>query len=248
MHRALPKPPPATTSASLLHPHRRPFASSLLIIALMAGTGLDTATANLIVNGSFEVPSTPNSIYTIVLGGEPAGFGWTVTKGEVETFDGLGYDFGYGQPYHGSQILDLNGVAVGGISQAFATTPGMSYQLTFAYANNWAATSPTDPATATVRIFDTGSGLDVVSPLAISHGTSAQSNLDWTLATLTFVPTGTSTTLDFDSTRYSTPTTGIFLDAVSVTPVPEPKSIAAASAASLAGLALVRRLRQGRGA
>ncbi len=214
----------------------------------MAGTGLDTAMANLIVNGSFEVPPTPNSIYTIVLGGEPAGFGWTVTKGEVETFDGLGYDFGYGQPYHGSQILDLNGVAVGGISQAFATTPGMSYQLTFAYANNWAATSPTDPATATVRIFDTGSGLDVVSPLAISHGTSAQSNLDWTLATLTFVPTGTSTTLDFDSTRYSTPTTGIFLDAVSVTPVPEPKSIAAASAASLAGLALVRRLRQGRGA
>ena len=224
---------------------RRPWRGPSLIMALVAGAGLHRAMANLIINGNFELPAVPDSIVSIVPSGEPLGFGWTVNKGDVEVFDGAG-SRGIGASFDGSQLLDLNGSSVGGISQAFVTTPGAAYRLTFAYANNWVHSTASDPATATVRVFDTGSGLDVVVPLTISHGTSTGSNLGWTLATLTFTPTGTSTTLDFDSTRYSTPFGGIFLDGVSVTAVPEPESIAAATAASLAGLALVRRLRQSR--
>jgi hypothetical protein len=93
--------------------------------------------------------------------------------------------------------------------------PGDVYKLSFAYANNYNHTNPSSPALATVRITDTGSAADLVSPLIISHGSSTSTNLDWTVGGLTFAAIGPSSTLRFISDS-PTPFGGILLDGVSV--------------------------------
>jgi hypothetical protein len=97
----------------------------------------------------------------------------------------------------------------------------------FAYANNYVHTSLASPALAMVLLADTGLGVDLVS-LAISHGTSTSTNLDWTVGGLTFAAIGSSTTLRFISNS-PTPLGGILLDGVSVTgvpaAVPQPSSV-----------------------
>ncbi len=197
-------------------------------LALLVGQPTQVR-ADLIVNGSFERPNVGlTGIIEISRGTEPAGFGWRVDAGTVEVFGQL-YPGLPGPSFDGVQHLDLNGISIGTLSQAFATTPGTDYQLSFAYANNYVHTNQTNPALATVRLLDTATGLDLLNPLGISHGTSTSTNLDWIVGTLTFTATGDSTTLRFISNTQD-PLGGILLDgvsvnAVSVTVVPEPSSI-----------------------
>lgn len=208
----------------------------LVAIALLLSAG--DARANLIINGSFETPDVTNGTYvTIFPGGEPAGFGWSVVAGSVDAND---EELNAGQPlgpaYDGRQFLDLNGTLAGTLSQTFATTPGVSYTLDFAYSNNFAFTNMSDPATAVVTVTDTGIGNDLITPLTISHGTGGPGDQDWTVESLTFAATGSNTTLTFTSTRFTTPLGGILLDGVSVV---GPAAVPAPGGLALVGVGLL---------
>lgn len=202
------------------------------------------AQANLITNGSFEIPVVTSSseFRTIVPGSEPSGFGWQITKGNVDTvirgpiFASTAFD--------GLQFLDLDGTVPGGIAQSFVTTPGNPYVLTFAYANNpHPEAGATVPAHGTVSIFDTASTSDLITPLLLTHGSSTVVAPDWiTSGAITFVAQGINTTLAFTSNDPSG-SGGIFLDAVSVngTPqVPEPATFVLMSI-GLAGMCFGKR-------
>jgi len=190
---------------------------------------------NLIVNGSFESPSAVSSgnIIEIYSGSEPAGFTWHATMGTVEVVH-QGYvdpagDVFSGPAYQGSQWLDLDGISAGAISQAFATTPGQLYALSFAYANNPRAPSP---PSATVSLFDTATS-DTLASLSITHDSSTLSDYNWTLSpSVVFDAIGTSTTLSFVSNDASSSATGIFLDGVQVQVSPCPSLRASFCSAS----------------
>jgi hypothetical protein len=203
-----------------------------------------SAHANQINNGSFETPivTSPSEYQTIVPGSEPPGFGWQITTGNVDAviqgavFASTAFD--------GVQFLDLDGTTAGGIAQSFATTPGNSYVLTFAYANNPAG--GTIPAHGTVSIIDTTSTSDLITPLLLTHGSSTQAAPDWIASgAISFIAVGTNTTLTFTSNDPSSSDGGIFLDAVSVTgssipQVPEPATFALMSL-GLAGVCFGKR-------
>jgi hypothetical protein len=204
--------------------HHSVMMSTAWLVGLIVSS--PSAIAGLI-NGSFELPNVGlTGIAEIAPGSEPGGFGWKVDAGTVEV-QGENYSNLPGPAFDGTQFLDLNGISVGTLSQTIDTSPGLSYQFRFAYANNYAHTSQASPALATVHVADVGSGTDLITPVSISHGTSTASNLDWTVLTLTFSATGDSTRLRFVSNT-SNPLGGILLDGGSLTPlstVPEPVSI-----------------------
>ena len=178
--------------------------------------------ANLLVNGSFETPVIPSAtFFDFGVGGEPAGFAWTVT---TNTVDIVSNGWSGGTAFDGSQWLDLVGFGTtGGVEQTFATTPGQQYTLSFAYANN-PVTGVPGPFSADVTIT---SGADTLLNQSISHGSSTTSGLDWAPFSMTLTATGTSATLAFDET-VGGPNGGIFLDAVSINApasVPEPTTL-----------------------
>jgi MYXO-CTERM domain-containing protein len=210
----------------------------LILLEVHAGP----AHASLIVNGSFEIPDVgPMGIATISVGTGPAGFGWTVDAGNVEVTGEL-YPPLPGPSFDGQQHLDLNGVLVGALSQTFSTAAGVDYDVSFVYASNYVHHNTTNPALATVRIADVGSGTDLVSPFSISHGTSSSTDLDWTLVVLTFTAIGPDTSLGFTSDSIDTPFGGILLDGVVV--VPEPSTLALGVLGLLGLLAFVWRRRR----
>jgi hypothetical protein len=182
--------------------------------------------ANVVVNGGFETPPLPPaSVLTVHSGAEPPGFGWTVSVTNVEIFR-QGYVGGggtlpfNGAPYEGLQLLDLDGFpSISAISQTLPTTPGALYSLTFAYANN---PYRVGPSLATVFVQNASNNADVMIPFPIAHGTATPSNYDWTLSPpLFFLAQESSTNLRFVSNNVAFTDAGIFLDAISVNPVPE---------------------------
>lgn len=216
---------------------------ALAVLSTLLGlmlAGASPGRANLITNGSFELPDVgPTGVEVIFSGGEPAGFGWQVGHGNVEVAGEL-YAPLPGPSLDGDQHLDLNGVTVGNIFQFFSTTVGVEYEMSFAYASNYAHHGPTHPALATVYITDVSS-TQVVTPFSISHGTSASTDLDWFVHSMRFTAIGASTAVGFDSESRQTPLGGILLDAVSVTVVPEPGT-ASLCLFGLLGLAARRRI------
>jgi hypothetical protein len=193
------------------------------------------AQANILINGSFETPVIAPPYLDIGVGGEPTGFGWTVTTNTVD-INRQG-QFGWTAPeFDGVQSLDLVGFgSTGGIRQTFATTLGQQYNLLFAYANNPGPGVPT-PASANVTII---SGTSTLLSQSFSHGTSTTSNLAWTTFNMNFTAAGTSAVLAFNETLGGGDG-GIFLDAISITPVPEPTSLAL-GATGLTTIWLMRR-------
>lgn len=203
------------------------IASTAAMFVFLAATG---SLANNITNGSFEAPvQPPGAFIDFGPGGEPAGFDWTVSFGTVDV-SALPNAFVLYTAYDGNQALDLNGNNNGGIYQDFATTAGQQYALTFAYADN---SLEGGISTADVSVTDlTSSGLLLFTGISHSTSTNSPPNADWTLFDSTFTATGALTRLSFASTSVGGgPSSGIVLDAVAVTPVPEP-----ASALLLAGL------------
>jgi len=208
--------------------------ASIAIIGMIASS---SEAGNIIVNGGFESPvvytaPATSRILEIFAGQDPAGFGWAVNSGSVEVI-GQGYVSPSGQnfsgpAYAGQQYLDLDGLSPGTISQTFVTTAGTRYELDFAYGDNaaWANVLYPGPAVATVSVIDQVSGMNLIDPLTISHGTSTFSNYNWTLSgPIEFTALSSSTTLSFASLDPPTSEGGIFLDGISVSAVPEPSSL-----------------------
>lgn len=168
---------------------------------------------NLIVNGSFDIGYSGGSQYAFTnplmsmsASANPSEiYGWTVSFGDVEVVDN-----NYWPASVGRYSVDLNGMGTGAISQAFATTIGATYRVSFDLAGN----------TSHGPIYQTR-----VSINATAQGdyTSTNTPASWTTHTFDFTATGTTTTLTFASLVSGSG--GPALDNVSVTTVPEPAAI-----------------------
>lgn len=209
--------------------------------ALLAAAALSSQ-ASLVVNGGFELPAVGASTFlNIGVGGEPAGFAWTVTTNDVDVFSN-GVLSTTALAYEGVQALDLVGFgSTGGISQSFATVAGTSYRLRFAYGNNPISTGS---ASADVQVTD---GATTLLATSITHASSTLADFDWDLFEATFTGTGGTVNLSFTNTVGGS-NGGILLDAISVEAVtlpppgvPVPATWALIGAALLAGLAGRRR-------
>jgi hypothetical protein len=119
--------------------------------------------------------------------------------------------------------------AAGVIQQSFATTPGVTYDLSFEYANN------PDGRGAMANVLVTG--LTTLLNQNISHDTSTYANMDYRLFWADFVADSATTTLQFRG--FTNSGYGVVLDAVDVT-VPEPSS-ALLLVVSLLGISVVCR-------
>jgi hypothetical protein len=174
--------------------------------------------ANLLTNGSFEVPLVPVGSYTGFAGASTAIIGWTVVGSDVTVSSGSfsqnGITF---QAQSGAQWLDVTGTSsnstLNGVTQTVATAVGQAYQLDF-YVG-----SATDGAyffAATVDLsIDGGARTTYANPTAPTNA------MNWKLFSTNFVAKGVSTTVTFYngslSSNYSSG-----LDNVSLTAVPEP--------------------------
>src|SRR5215468_1258846 len=122
--------------------------NTFLVFAAAFAAAIHSTNAQLIINGSFETPDTPTYMY--IYAGQNTLAPWVVGSPYVEVGDAVGKGFITGPAFEGVQMLDLHGR----LTQAFATTPGSLYTVTFAYTDNPAEPVTSPPARARVRLFD----------------------------------------------------------------------------------------------
>lgn len=186
------------------------FTSALLVITWPAA-----AKANLIVNGSFELPGGS---------GDPTlGTGSTFFPGWVVTRDTIDYIGGCAD---GTRCLDLDGtVGFGGIAQTFSTIRDQQYRVSFFLSGNPARYSETEPAEKYLGVSAADSSASFLFTVAPPFEGSPS---NWTLHEWIFTADATSTTIEFyslDSLELGH--SGFFgpaLDAVNVEAVPEPST------------------------
>lgn len=188
-----------------------------LVVALSAS---GAAQADLLVNGSFELPAGVG--YQIVMGNSNVISGWTTVNNGVEWFDAAAY----GGAADGKMIVDLANYVYtgGGIEQSFATVAGQDYQLAFSL-GTMAGYGRDGTAHIDVTVAGTLHGYDISNPLG---------TLVWTQHALNFTATSNVTTLRFSNSQ--NPYLHFAnVDAASVATVPEPQ----VCAMLLAGLGVI---------
>lgn len=205
----------------------------LKALVLTASIGVaHEASANLLVNGGFEVPAqgAPNFAAFNVPAGSSLITGWTIVQGNVDLTTTVNYGPG-ANTLHPSSVQDIDligdtrgsGGVFGGISQSLATIVGQLYQLTFDYAHNNGTPSANGYA-AQVTVADANAPASTVLSTEISR-VSNQSG--WEAFSQTFIANSELTRLSFIGTRGAF-NAGIYLDEVSieavaaVPAVPEP--------------------------
>ncbi len=209
---------------------RKVFLAAAIAMILVAPT---LSHANLITNGSFE---TGFSNWAGPVWATYSFSGWTVTGGSVDV--SYAPSGNWWQASDGLFSLDMNGSSVGAIrSDAFATTPGQTYQVRFAMAGN--------PAGQYGRTMTMDVAVNGASPLAFSHLVTEPSYysgmpLSWEEKSFTFVADSAQTYLTFTSTYYGSYYQGATLDNVRVDAVPVPASLLL-FAPGLLGLAGLRK-------
>lgn len=186
-----------------------------LLTAVAIGLIPNTASAaELLVNGGFELPEVDGPC--CITSPPTAIPGWQATP-NVNVVNGTfsSSPSGTNLAYEGNQYLDLIGEGgFGTISQGFDTVVGKMYTLTFAYSHN--LFGGLDSASAN---FTVGGGVDLDA--SITHSTGSSSDLDWQVFSSNFIASNSNSILTFNNTSGNT-NEGIFLDAVSVSAVPEP--------------------------
>lgn len=204
------------------------IAASTLVLSLCL---VESASANLIVNGSFESGdfSPPGNQTMTLAPGSTALTGWDVVNDSI-AWIGVGDPWGL-DAQDGDLFLDLSdysaGPPFGGIQQSFASTVGHEYTVTFQLGSStyWGR-----PASLTVS----AAGQSETFSSALTGG-----NNDWDEKSFVFVATGATTTLSFvgaSGVNYI----GLDNVNVAVSAVPEPAS-GLLVLSGLAALALYRR-------
>ncbi len=188
--------------------------NTFLAFAAALAAAIHSTNAQLIINGGFETPDTPT--YMQITAGMNTIAPWIVGLHSVDLGDAVGNGVITGPAFEGAQFLDLNGLQRGRLTQAFATTPGLLYTLTFAYTDNYYEPSTPAPSSARVRIFD---GLGDRLNQTITHTGAVAGNYHWTVFNEQFTAVTNTTSLEFTSltTSLSGYSGGIMLDAVQVT-------------------------------
>ena len=209
--------------------------STALLVALLALAASPAAHANLLTNGSFELPAGTGENQIIPGGNAVSVAGWTTTQNGVERFSPSFY--GFGAAADGSIVLDICPFTFtgGGITQTFTTTPGTQYTLQY--------------QATTVNSF--GRTGDYVSTVSVGNvtqqfsGVNLSGTVAWRTFTVPFTAQTASTTLTFTNGQDAN-THFCLIDAVSVTSpavVPEGGALSLLLTGSLALVVRMRRVR-----
>ncbi|HEX3799820.1 MAG TPA: PEP-CTERM sorting domain-containing protein [Verrucomicrobiae bacterium] len=209
-------------------------------------TLLATSTAfgqNILVNGGFEADG---QIGTTVGTTPVSGFitGWTLATTSSTTDFTVFAAPGENEPNpaDGSHLLNIGGFGtskgVGELWQDFATTAGMSYDVTYFYGRGNNDPMPVDIVSDSASIFDLESGVPSGSALAVDNSgdappTGTVGNL--TERSFEFTAASDNTRLLIEDTSMSSGAS-IELDAVSVTQTPEPGTASLLLGGCLAGV------------
>jgi Protein of unknown function (DUF642)/PEP-CTERM motif len=211
------------------------FAAASLCLGLLT----TSAHADLLVNGSFELPLVPMGGYTNFTAGSPDVVGWSIVGIDAAVVSGSFVDSGITfQAQEGNQWIDLTGVSsnssLNGVQQTLVTTPGAQYLLTF---NVGSATNGSIVFPSTIEL-----SIDGQPRVSYTNPATPTTSLDWMQFNVGFVATGTSTSLSFYNGGASNNFTSA-LDNVSVMAVPEPAS-AGLLLVGLCAVAAAARVRQ----
>lgn len=208
----------ASAKFSAVHGCKRNILRAL-ILAASIGVASE-ASANLLVNGGFELPvqGAPNFAAFNVPAGSSLITGWTVVQGNVDLTTTVNYGPGV-NTLHPTSVQDIDligdtrgsGGVFGGISQSFATVIGQLYQLNFDYAHNNGTFSANGYA-AQVTVADANAPANTALSTEISQ---AFNQSGWVAYSQTFVANSALTLLSFIDTRGAF-NAGIYLDEVSV--------------------------------
>jgi hypothetical protein len=170
--------------------------STKILVVGMLVLPVFCAHAGLIENGSFETPTVNVGSWGDYGSGSTAITGWTVVGCcGVSLVSGTFVSGSYSFPAEdGQQFLDLTGDqsnSLEGVEQTVATTPGVSYTLSF-YVGN--ISGGTFGASSSVEVLLGGIGGTALGTVTNSDpGTT----LSWEQYSFQFTATGSSTTIDF---------------------------------------------------
>ena len=190
-------------------------ASSTVKTVTLHVTGTnDRPSANLLVNGSFEINTSEvweGGAWNID-GGSTVMPGWTVTGVSIdyvnapywESSDGItSIDLSGGN-------FDANGFYAGGVTQTFATEIGKQYVLQFDMSGNYASQQ-----VETLQVSVAGQ----TQTFSVDSAGNGQFDMNYQPKQLVFTATGTSTTLTFTSLDGPGDYTGPTIDNVVVTAI-----------------------------
>jgi len=198
---------------------------AFVVLFLAMAVGSVWADANLLANGDFEDPFI-NQPWAYIAPGSSIP-GWTASGSGVV----LNNTFGQPAAYSGVQSVELNYYGPAGLWQDIATTPGQTYELTFAMAGQY----NTGPSTK---------GMEIRWENALA-GTVTwdqyQSGGAWELHSLMLTATGPTARLEFWGLVEGDG--GPYVDAASLNAVPEPSTFISLPVLLIGtvGLALRRR-------
>jgi Protein of unknown function (DUF642) len=159
--------------------------------------GFIGSSGSLLSDGGFECPIVSQGSFTSYATGQQF-FGWSVVgaAGSVSALSGAYTNGGYSWPAHGgSQTLDLTGNASNsavGVAQTVATTPQVTYHLSF-WIGNLVAPGTEWGTSSTVNVTVDGTQL-----LTATNSDGAGSTaITWKQFTLDFTATMSATTIAF---------------------------------------------------
>lgn len=211
-----------------------------LLVSVITTAFAFAAAQNLITNGSFEMPRivSPEQARPFWSSTTPGIPGWRVTAGSVEVVA-----TNWSPHYDGSQSLDLNGWQPGEMAQDVSIPAPGQYLLRFAMSAN-TYRIPNEVRSMLVKLGNLYTGSFTFDPT--THPGHALNNMKWDVHCVAIgVPTAGTYTLSFTST-FTTGygyDTGPVIDAVSLTPVPEPTTAVLFGTGLASVLALRRRKR-----
>jgi hypothetical protein len=199
----------------------------MVVLAASAAVAGQACAANLLVNGDFEAPATPNGGY-IEYGGGDSFTGWNVTGPAGNAVIQLNTN--YIEPNiafpaeSGLTSMDLTGAGntgpTSGVNQSVATVVGTTYDLSFWVGNADGSGNASYNLPSTVNLSIDGGALQ---PFTNSNTTHFSTN--WELFTTSFVAEGASTNIAFlNGTALGDNETGLDNVSLTIAGVPEPAS------------------------
>lgn len=210
---------------------------SLFISGLMA-PAQSFGTTNLITNGGFENGSISSGGTRLYAVDSTSITSWIVSSGQVDYQDNT-----YWNTVEGTRNVDLSGDPLSGtIEQTITTVAGATYEISFYLSGNPTTPSPASPDIKTAEVLIDGGLLTSFTFDTTSYsGASYTGTVAWVQKSVSFVATGSQTTVGFRDNSVSSPGYGALIDDVSViqTASPPPTYTVGGTISGLTGSGLV---------